>query len=74
MQFNRQYLERIRDSIRSNPLGMDELRKIEDLGGQFVALSSTSIDKKVCSRSSEIEIDNVFYTIYNCVADAAKSA
>lgn len=63
MQLAPHHLEKLRDDIRSNPLKEAEMRRVEGLGEQYIALSSHKPSDEY-ARVYTLRIDKVEYSIY----------
>tara|TARA_B100000508_G_scaffold138819_2_gene135659 strand:- start:9411 stop:9662 length:252 start_codon:yes stop_codon:yes gene_type:complete len=67
MQLNQAGVTELRDAIRSNPLGENEIRRVEGKGEQYIALETAQMNDEDMSTYTEmyaLSIDGVGYKIY----------
>lgn len=61
---SRQFAERLRDSVRENPITIGELRRIERMDDMYLALSITPVDDGCYSEFFRVSIDGVSHACY----------
>ncbi len=67
MQINQTHQKELRDSLRSSPLKPNEFRRVEGLGGRFIATLETSVDQSSFVELMELKIDGTTYVLYSKV-------
>ncbi len=63
------HARRLRATLASGPLEQQELRRVEGLGGQFIALATASVDDSQYAHTLDFTFEGVDYKVYAKVND-----
>ena len=73
MQLNKRSVEKLRDSIKKNPLDKDEIRRIVGAGQMYVALSANSLKEDEYIELFVLSFNEVHHTFYKKIPKSSSA-